>query len=233
MAMETPARDPAAAPAQTGDAPPSPRATTTAPDRRARRRAETRARLLAAARDLFIHQGYHATRPQDIARAADVAVGTFYTYFDDKRDAFIAFTRQVGDELMAELARSGRGPAEGFESALAGVLEALLDYSDTHPGVLGVAFGEAVIARSSGDVDAADTPQAASLRDRLAAALAEGLRTGMKAGRIHADYDADLVADAMVGLIHQGLVHGHALPRAQVISNITRFCARALVTDER
>lgn len=209
------------------DSPPD--ATTSPPDRRARRKAATRSRLLAAARRLFVETGYHATRPQDIARAADVAIGTFYTYFEDKRAAFLAFTHEVGDELMAELDRADDGPVDDFEAGLARVLEALLDYSDAHPGVLGVAFGEAVIVRGDDEAEGSAGEADDSLRGRLAAELAEGLRAGMKGGRLRDDYDADLVADAMVGLIHQGLVHGHARPRAQVISNLTRFCARALV----
>jgi len=44
-----------------------------APGARAdRRKAESRQRLLEAARRLFIGRGYHETRPQDITRAADL-----------------------------------------------------------------------------------------------------------------------------------------------------------------
>ena len=40
--------------------------------------------LVDAAIRLFLEQGIRRTRIQDIAAAASVAVGTFYTYFDDK-----------------------------------------------------------------------------------------------------------------------------------------------------
>jgi len=60
--------------------------------RRELRRAHTRRQLLAAARALFVKHGYDAARPQDIARHAGVATGTFYLHFDDKREAFLAFT---------------------------------------------------------------------------------------------------------------------------------------------
>ena len=76
------------------------------PGRRERRKADTRRRLLAAARVLFVEKGYDATRPQDIAQAADVAAGTFYVHFAHKRDAFLAFTEEVPDALAAR-ARSG------------------------------------------------------------------------------------------------------------------------------
>ncbi len=60
--------------------------------RRARRKAETRRRLLSAARELFASGGYDATRPQDIARAADLATGTFYVHFAVKMEDFLAFS---------------------------------------------------------------------------------------------------------------------------------------------
>ena len=67
--------------------------------RRERRKAETRQRLLTAASNLFAERGFEATRPQDIARAADVAIGTFYLHFADRREAFRAFTAAAAEEL--------------------------------------------------------------------------------------------------------------------------------------
>lgn len=66
-----------------------------APTRSDRRRAETRARLLAAARELFAEKGVGATRTGEIAERADVAAGSFYNHFDDKD--------QVVDAVMTEL----------------------------------------------------------------------------------------------------------------------------------
>lgn len=46
--------------------------------------------LLAAAGDLFAQRGYAATTADDIAAAAGVSVGTFYSYFRNKRQLFMA-----------------------------------------------------------------------------------------------------------------------------------------------
>src|SRR5690349_13612964 len=54
------------------------------PDRHARRREQTRARLLVAARTLFARQGVDATRINEITDAADVGFGSFYNHFDSK-----------------------------------------------------------------------------------------------------------------------------------------------------
>jgi AcrR family transcriptional regulator len=47
----------------------------------ARRRAKTRAQLLAAARALFGREGGRSTRVEDICEVAGIARGTFYNYF--------------------------------------------------------------------------------------------------------------------------------------------------------
>jgi DNA-binding transcriptional regulator YbjK len=58
-------------------------------DRRARRRAETRAKLIEAARATFARQGVDATRINEITDEADLGFGSFYNYFDSK-DAIVA-----------------------------------------------------------------------------------------------------------------------------------------------
>jgi AcrR family transcriptional regulator len=45
--------------------------------------------LLAAAARLFEERGYEATTADDIAAAADVSIGTFYSYFRNKRQVFL------------------------------------------------------------------------------------------------------------------------------------------------
>ena len=67
---------------------------------RKRDRDATRARIVDAARDLFVEQGYARTTIADIARAADVAPQTVYWAFGSKaglvreiRDAWFASAR--------------------------------------------------------------------------------------------------------------------------------------------
>lgn len=193
-------------------------------DRHQRRKAQTRERLLEAASRLFAERGFEATRPQDIAREADVAIGTFYLHFADRREAFEAFTARAATELM-ERART-RAPDNGnFAARLRCTLESLLDYMDEKPGVVRAAFAdEAVIGSAPG-------AHAESLRERLAQGLASGLELGMARGEILGDYDPLLISHGVVGLIQQALSHGshRALDRDVVLDQITRFCARALV----
>jgi len=61
------------------------------------------AQLLCAAQDVFIEKGYHATTVDDITRAAGVAKGTFYLYFNEKRAVFYAVIEQFFERLTEVL----------------------------------------------------------------------------------------------------------------------------------
>jgi AcrR family transcriptional regulator len=54
------------------------------PGRRERRKAQTRRALATAARRQFAERGFDATTVESICEEADVAVSTFYVYFDNK-----------------------------------------------------------------------------------------------------------------------------------------------------
>lgn len=51
-------------------------------------RQQRRLQILSRAREVFARRGYHAAKIDEIVEAADVARGTFYLYFEDKRAVF-------------------------------------------------------------------------------------------------------------------------------------------------
>ena len=61
------------------------------------------ARLVAAAREAFARHGYAEVSIDDVCRAAEIAKGSFYRYFDSKEAVFLAAARStvdaVGDKL--------------------------------------------------------------------------------------------------------------------------------------
>jgi AcrR family transcriptional regulator len=85
------------------------------PTRHDRRKAETRARLLAAARELFAEQGVGATRTGEITERADVAAGSFYNHFEDKDEIVEVLLRDIAESqgaLMDEVTASIEDAAE-------------------------------------------------------------------------------------------------------------------------
>ncbi len=54
-----------------------------------------RAQILDAAKHLFARRGYHAVNIADLCKEADIARGTLYQYFDNKRDVMLALMRDL------------------------------------------------------------------------------------------------------------------------------------------
>jgi AcrR family transcriptional regulator len=65
--------------------------------------AETRARLLRAAADVFAARGYDGTRVADIAAAAGVSNGALYAHFGSKAELLLASLRAHGGRVLADL----------------------------------------------------------------------------------------------------------------------------------
>ncbi|WP_348266898.1 TetR/AcrR family transcriptional regulator [Edaphobacter paludis] len=58
-----------------------------------------RSEILAAATKVFGNKGFEATRMEEIAKAARLAKGTLYLYFDSKDAIYLATVRQALSEL--------------------------------------------------------------------------------------------------------------------------------------
>jgi AcrR family transcriptional regulator len=85
----------------------------------------TRARLVAAAKEVFEENGFLEARITDIAERADLSHGSFYTYFDSKEQIFREVAAAVDDELGAPLtdvilspSSSGRTPQDRLREAM-------------------------------------------------------------------------------------------------------------------
>lgn len=66
-----------------------------------RRKLITRQSMLDAGRSLIARQGIDELSVQAITEAADVALGTFYNYFDEKRDLFEALCEEDFQQISA------------------------------------------------------------------------------------------------------------------------------------
>jgi AcrR family transcriptional regulator len=76
---------------------------------------ETRAALIAKARELFATVGFQATSLDDIARGAGLTKGALYHHFDDKEDLFRIVCEEVAAEShqrLIALSGAGRDPWE-------------------------------------------------------------------------------------------------------------------------
>ena len=73
-----------------------------APIRSAAARADRRDAILRAATDVFAGRGFFNAQVADVARAAGVAAGTVYLYFDSKDDLLVSIFERTMREAIAE-----------------------------------------------------------------------------------------------------------------------------------
>jgi AcrR family transcriptional regulator len=98
--------------------------------------AETRARILDAAMELFRRQGFEETTMREIATEAGVATGAAYYYFDSKDAIALAFYDQSQHEL-APLIEQALAGGKNLKDRLAALLEAKLKYFEPNRRLLG------------------------------------------------------------------------------------------------
>ena len=91
---------------------------------------------------LFVEKGYDATRPQDIAQAADVAAGTFYVHFPlealcDSSDANpgVLSTVFADDAVCAAELPRGTSLRDRLGKSLASTLRLAMDSGEIHADI--------------------------------------------------------------------------------------------------
>lgn len=81
------------------------RQSTTAPPSETFRGTSKRERILRAAVDVFAQNGYFNAKVSEIAKAAGVADGTIYLYFDNKEDVLVTIFREHTRNYLQSLER--------------------------------------------------------------------------------------------------------------------------------
>ncbi|HEV2572773.1 MAG TPA: TetR/AcrR family transcriptional regulator [Beijerinckiaceae bacterium] len=92
--------------------------------------AETRAKLIAAARKAFAEKGYAEASMDDFTAEAGLTRGALYHHFGDKKGLFAAVVMQIDGEMNEQLhAISAKAPTrwQGFLDENLGYLEMALD----------------------------------------------------------------------------------------------------------
>ena len=94
--------------------------------RGARRKRETRSRLLEAALKLMAEKGMEGVAINEITEAADVGFGSFYNHFESKEAIYLALTDWVFEEFADTLDRIAGGLADPAEVIAVSVRHTLL-----------------------------------------------------------------------------------------------------------
>lgn len=157
-----------------------------------RRKAQTRAALVTAARALLVERDPAGVSIQEITEAADVGFGSFYNHFPSKQELFDLAVASVADEHRAMIVRATAGLSDPAE-VLAAAVRITARLPRTHPALARII-----------DRVGVPYPGAYSIED---------LRHGRAVGRLCYD-DADVafacVGGSVLAVLHLGLVTGDA-----------------------
>ena len=104
--------------------------------------------IVAAAYDLFLEQGFHATSMRQIAQRAGVALGGIYNHFDSKEQIFetVLLEKHPYRQLLQIIQST---PGETLESFAQNAARSLIEEMDRRPGFLKLIFIELIEFQSA------------------------------------------------------------------------------------
>jgi AcrR family transcriptional regulator len=172
--------------------------------------AETRARILRAAREHFAAGGYRRTSNQAIAAAAGVTPTAVYHYFASKADLFVA-AHEAALEVLLDAYREATGLSDEPVERLCALVEANATLNRAHPGLAEFLAVAPLEARRHPELAA----KLGARGEEIAGLMREILESGVRAGKL----PRGLAIDAAVTLLTAasfGLawIHG-VLPSAE------------------
>jgi AcrR family transcriptional regulator len=88
--------------------------------------------ILRAAERVFAERGFMATKISDIARAAGLATGTLYNYFDSKDEILRSLMVRRGEEFLAGMVAVVGSSAADPTARLTALVTATLEYLERH-----------------------------------------------------------------------------------------------------
>jgi len=161
-----------------------------------RRKAERRAEILSAAREVFSALPFDEASISEIAARADCVEGTIYTYFRSKRDLYDAVLAEFYDRLIEDIAprfESIHGTADRLRFLIARHLRIAVD----DPGIARMIRSESrVTTEYFGS-------KLHALNRRYSRFLLRTIADGVARGDLRADLDQAMARDLVFG----GLEH--------------------------
>ena len=138
-------------------------------DRVARRKEATRKRIVEAAMQLFLKQGFEQTSVSQISEAADIGKGTFFTYFATKQDV-LSF---LGEQVMAAMTDADT-PGAGAPVRLQRVFSAAGEWYVENEAPARQMCIARISSLNQADVSSSREPLMALLRSIVSEGLASG-----------------------------------------------------------
>jgi AcrR family transcriptional regulator len=174
-------------------------------------RDERRAQLLAAATDVFVNNGYHATVMDDIAEHAGVSKPVLYQHFPGKLELYLALLERHADELVDRLQAAIEETHDNWQRVCDAV-GAYFDFVDGNGEAFRLVF----------ESDLRNQPPVQDIVERMYTSCVQAIAQAVVAD---AGLDADrawFVAVGVVGASEHGarywLTHRDELPKEEAVA---------------
>jgi TetR/AcrR family transcriptional regulator len=150
------------------------------PTRGQRRKARTVRAIVESAEREFLEHGFHGTTVEEIARAADVAVGSIYVHFESKEGLYLALLERAL-EIEERYMREAFKPTLSLSQQLFAAGEAYLRFYLDHPAYFRILAFPHIDARREETLPAAAqrlAQRAEAQVLRVAGIIELGVKTG-------------------------------------------------------
>jgi len=183
---------------------------------------QTRATLIAAAKDTFSQLGYARTTVADITERADVSRATFYVYFASKDDVFRVLTEQLRDAFLEAQEAHGAGQHDQVAVATASV-EAFVDVYASNLALITVLEHQALTDQQLRAVWQ-------GIRERLLKRVTRFVGQLVRDGVAHPLAPPDLVATAASGMAIRfaPLIAASPADRTRIMGHLVRLYLQTL-----
>jgi TetR/AcrR family fatty acid metabolism transcriptional regulator len=195
-------------------------------------REERREQVIRSAMEVFAHKGYHATSVGDIIKRAQIARGTFYLYFETKRQIFEAILEMALQGLVDRLHRidlspESPPPLDQLRANVGRVIAFLLSERELTQ----------ILLRHADGLDADFDRRLSKFYDTVMNLIEGVLRAGQLMALVR-PCDRRIVAACILGSIKEVMTRltseaGQAPPLHVVVDEVVNFGLRGISFDQK
>ena len=189
----------------------------------------TRSSLIAAARTVFAAKGYVEATVEDIVLEAQVARGTYYTYFPDKLAIFRVISTQISQEV-SDAMRIGRHGSGGSIEGLAYSIRKYVEIYRANAAMYGLTEQVATIDPVTQE-DRLERRRVHS--QRISAAIRRWQRSGLADSALEPESTAAALLSMTNNFCYWWLVGHEEYDEEQAVATITNIWVRALKLRRR
>jgi len=190
----------------------------------------TKNKIIQAALELFVRQGYHGTSINDITQKVRVTKAAFYSHFDSKGQLLLRIISEYESQYIDRLMRAVADHVSDPIGKLHRAISFSADFAVKNPDLC--LFLDHLTTELNADVDF--LPALKKVHDKYRHFLRGIIADGIEQGLIDKEYDPELTALTFMA-IHQGVLYEWSLNRYQLngreyVKNYRRVIMNGLKT---